>query len=228
MRQRWSPLHPNPPPLQFVEISGLPPKLPSGAKLMQGLSSDAYRRGVLCALVTCLPACLSATPLQLAGVENFQKVNDSVYRGAQPTDQGFAALAKLGIKTVVDLRQIGEHSQADEKRVVEAAGMRYVSIPMKGMSTPTDEQVSRALSLLQDAAAEPVFVHCHRGADRTGAVIACYRISHDHWQNKPALAEARSLGLSWYQLAMQRYVMRYQAPASMGIPALITASGAVH
>jgi uncharacterized protein (TIGR01244 family) len=186
------------------------------------------RRNVLCVLAACAPGCAYSGPLKLAGVENFQKVNDWVYRGAQPTDQGFAALAKLGIRTVVDLRQIGEHSQAYEQQVVEAAGMRYVSVPMKGMSTPTSEQVSRVLSLLEDAAVEPVFVHCHRGADRTGAIIACYRIGHDHWQNKPALAEARSLGMSWYQRAMQNYVLHYRLPPSLNVPALITVPGSAH
>jgi protein-tyrosine phosphatase len=87
--------------------------------------------------------------------------------------------------------------------------MRYVSIPMKGMESPTDEQVSTALALMNDSAAGPVFVHCKRGADRTGAVVACYRIGHDHWDAAKSLSEARSLGMSWYQLALQRYVNNY-------------------
>src|SRR5690349_13980609 len=69
---------------------------------------------------------------QSEDLPNFQKVDEHVYRGGQPADNGFSNLAKLGIKTVVDLRQIGEHSQADEQRLVTDLGMRYVSIPMKG------------------------------------------------------------------------------------------------
>src|ERR1051325_3330327 len=64
---------------------------------------------------------------------NFQKVNDSVYRGGQPTDDGIKRLAQLGIKTVVDLRDVGEHSQAAEEKLVKAEGMRYFSVPMKGL-----------------------------------------------------------------------------------------------
>ena len=75
------------------------------------------------------------------------------------------------MKTVIDLRG-SEHSMADEKRIVESAGMKYVSIPMRGMATPTDQQVLSALKIMNDPAAGPVFVHCKRGADRTGAVIA--------------------------------------------------------
>ncbi len=167
---------------------------------------------VCLAAAICLPLVLAASSLDIPGVSNFQKVNDTVYRGGQPTESGFDSLAKLGVKTVVDLRQIGEHSQAEEQQLVESRGMRYVSVPMRGMSTPTDEQVSKVLALLNDAAAAPVFVHCQRGADRTGAVIACYRIGHDRWDNKRALSEARGYGMSWYQRALQKYVMRYQAP----------------
>ena len=154
-----------------------------------------------------------------SGVPNFQKVNDEVYRGGQPTGPGFRSLAALGVKTVIDLREIGEHSQAEEESMVQASGMRYVSVPMKGMSSPTNEQVSTVLALLGDAAAGPVFVHCRRGADRTGTVIACYRISHDHWENKKALSEARSYGMSWFERAMQSYVRRYEptdAPLQAG------------
>src|ERR1700722_14602101 len=60
-----------------------------------------------------------------ADLPNFQKVDDQVYRGAQPTGAGFQDLAQRGIKTVIDLRNLGEHSQAEEQRLVTAAGMKY-------------------------------------------------------------------------------------------------------
>jgi uncharacterized protein (TIGR01244 family) len=162
----------------------------------------------------------------MAGVPNFQKVNDAVYRGAQPTDEGFKALAGLGIKTVIDLREIAEHSQADEEKAVKANGMRYVSVPMKGMSSPTAEQVSSVLAYLNDENSGPVFVHCRRGADRTGTVIACYRIAHDHWQNDKALSEARSLGMSWFERAMQHYVQAFSGAVLEAATHTVTAAQA--
>ena len=130
----------------------------------------------------------------------------------------------MGIKTVVDLRG-AEHSEADEKRVVEAAGMRYVGIPMKGMQTPTDAQVLSALGIMNDTAAGPVFIHCKRGSDRTGAVVACYRIGHDRWDSNKALNEASGLGMSWYQVALRRYVDHYDGKATpLGIPATMMPS----
>lgn len=140
---------------------------------------------------------------------NFQKVNEQVYRGGQPAPEGFAHLAALGIKTVVDLRWTGEHSQANEQKIVESDGMRYVSVPMKGMSTPDASAVANVLALLDNSSAAPVFVHCQRGADRTGAVIACYRMQHDGWDSNKALEEACSFGMSWYQRALRNYVAHF-------------------
>jgi tyrosine-protein phosphatase SIW14 len=168
------------------------------------------RRGVILSFAASLTlGSMRARPLD-ESLPNFQKVDEHVYRGAQPTNSGFKDLAERGIKTVVDLRDIGEHSQADEQKAVTVLGMRYVSIPMQGMSTPKDKQIASVLNLLNDAASSPVFVHCKRGADRTGTVIALYRIIHDGWDSKRALSEAKSCGMSVFQRAMQRYVTEYK------------------
>lgn len=161
----------------------------------------------------------------VTGVSNFHKVNDNLYRGGQPTAEGFKALAHLGIKTIVDLRGTGDRSLAEQK-AVEAAGMKYVSVPFRGMSAPTSEEVMKVLALIDDKATGPVFIHCRRGADRTGTVIACYRISHDHWDNDKALHEAKSCGMSRLERAMQGYVRHYKpAAASAGPGVSAPASG---
>src|SRR5690242_11371061 len=95
-----------------------------------------------------LSPALWAAGVQAPGIPNFQQVNERIFRGGQPTQEGFQSLAKLGVKTVVDLRregEDGEHSLKTEKKLVEAAGMRYVSVPMKGVVAPTDVQVSQVL-----------------------------------------------------------------------------------
>jgi tyrosine-protein phosphatase SIW14 len=160
---------------------------------------------------------------QPAGLHNFHQVDQQVYRGAQPTSEGFQSLANLGVKTIVDLRGGGGRS-ANERKVVEAAGMHYIAIPLSGHAAPTGQQVSKVLALLNDPAAGPVFVHCRRGADRTGTVIACYRISHDHWENAKALSEAAADGMSRLEVAMKHYVQNFtMSPAAAAVPAAVVA-----
>jgi tyrosine-protein phosphatase SIW14 len=144
----------------------------------------------------------------LEGVGNFHKVDDHVYRGAQPTTEGFRNLAKLGIRIIVDLREPGDRS-SNEERTVAADGMQYVPVPMNGMHAPPTAAITRVLNLLESASTGPVFVHCKRGADRTGSVIACYRVEHDHWANDKALAEARSLGMSWMEKGLQHFILNF-------------------
>ncbi|HEX5230373.1 MAG TPA: tyrosine-protein phosphatase [Bryobacteraceae bacterium] len=172
------------------------------AKMFWRLASAAL------ALSLSLGGLQAASLPNVAGVDNFHQVDQHVYRGGQPHGDGFAGLAKIGIKTVIDLR--GEKS---EENAVEHAGMRYVRLPWSGFKAPADSQIAAVLALMNDSSAWPVFVHCRRGADRTGTAVACYRISHDHWTNQQALAEARSFGMSSMEIAMQHFILRF-APAA--------------
>src|SRR5579872_7285774 len=104
------------------------------------------------------------------GIKNFDQVDRNVYRGGQPTTEGFQYLANLGVKTVIDLRESGARSDAEQK-VVTAAGMKYINVPMTGLTPPTQDEITKILDVLENPSAGPAFVHCQRGADRTGAVI---------------------------------------------------------
>jgi tyrosine-protein phosphatase SIW14 len=143
------------------------------------------------------------------GIKNFHQLNEHVYRGAQPTDEGLQYLATIGVKTVIDLREADERAQAEES-VVTAAGMKYVNIPMTDLTPPTDAEITRVLGMLEDDSAGAVFVHCKRGADRTGAVIAAYRIDHDHWDNARALSEAKSEGMGFFQFPRESFIRSFQ------------------
>ena len=170
---------------------------------------------ILAALVVCLSLsawqALAETPsIPKPAIPNFHQVNERVFRGGQPSPEHWDGLAKMGVKTVIDLRRDGEeeHSIAAEEKAVTAAGMKFVSVPMKGVVAPTDDQISKVLALLDSQ--EPVFVHCKRGADRTGTVIACYRISHDRWERAQAFSEAKSLGMGMFQVGLKHYIKSYQ------------------
>jgi tyrosine-protein phosphatase SIW14 len=144
------------------------------------------------------------------GIQNFHQVDSHVYRGAQPTKEGFKYLAKVGVKTVIDLREADGRS-LEEAAMVTAAGMKYVNIPMTGLTPPTQAEITRILDILENDVAGAVFVHCKRGADRTGAVIASYRIDHDGWDNARALSEAKAQGMGLFQLPRQEYIRTFQA-----------------
>src|SRR5262249_45355611 len=108
-----------------------------------------------------------AAELRIPGLPHFFQVSDHIYRGGQPTGEGWAQLAKLGVKTVIDLRregEDGEHSTKAEAKAVEAAGMQYVHVPMNGIVAPSDEQIARIMTFFRSK--EPVFVHCKKGKDR--------------------------------------------------------------
>lgn len=166
--------------------------------------------------------------LQAPGLPHLQQVTGNIYRGAQPNNLGWGSLANMGVKIVIDLRregEDGEHSTAAEAQAVEALGMRYVHVPMKGLSAPSDAQMNKVLALLTSG--EKVFVHCKKGKDRTGTVIACYRISNQGWQNRKALDEAKSLGMHWIEVGMKNYILGYRAPVIPAVDAAAPAAAAV-
>src|SRR5215211_2930744 len=100
---------------------------------------------------------------QVKELPNFQKVTDRLYRGAQPQSGGIKKLAELGINAVINLRGEDDLTRAEQKEV-EALGLRYYSIPMGGLSRPSDEAVERVLKILNDPENGKVFVHCKHGA----------------------------------------------------------------
>ena len=147
-----------------------------------------------------------ALELVLAGVPNFARVTSNLYRGAQPTDTGFQELRKLGVEIVVNFRNERGEIEA-ERRTVERLGLRYVSIPWGASHNPTSPQVADFLEVLQANPESKIFVHCHRGADRTGTMVAAYRIAEQHWAPPQAIQEMRAYHYHhfWWP-NLQRYV----------------------
>ena len=141
-------------------------------------------------------------------IRNFSEVNAHLLRGGQPDLNGLRELAAAHVALVIDLREPSAESEW-ERRTVEGLGMKYLGIPLPGFSSPNSQEVRRILTVLNPDDAGKVFVHCWRGKDRTGTVVACYRIQHDGWNSKKALAEADSHGMSRVERGMRSFIMRY-------------------
>lgn len=153
--------------------------------------------------------CISAQPTSVSqNLPNFHLVNAGLYRGGQPKDDGFAELKRLGIATVIDLRDNDENALR-EKALVEKAGMRFINFPLGNWNRPNLKDIEKILAAINSAANQPVFVHCKRGSDRTGTVIAVYRIAHDGWNAKRASDEAKSFGIGWWEFGMKDFINDY-------------------
>lgn len=150
--------------------------------------------------------------LRVPGIPNTGRINDHLYRGAQPKSQGLAELKKLSITTVVDLRGEDSDTIAWERRQAESLGMRFVHIPVSGWSPPTDEQVVQFLSLFHSDAKEKIFVHCRFGDDRTGVFVATYRMALEKWPAEQALKEMYFFGFnSFWHPSMKTFIREFPA-----------------
>ena len=141
----------------------------------------------------------------LKGVPNFGQVTPTLYRGAQPNQEGFANLARQGINIVVDLHGSGE----SERRMVTALGMQYVAIPWK-CYRPHDEPIAQFLTVLRQNPGKKIFVHCRLGDDRTGMEIAAFRMVEQGWTAEEARQEMEFFGANWVHRAMCPGLAEYE------------------
>lgn len=125
---------------------------------------------------------------------NAYKLTDNLYRGAQPTDEGYKILANMGIKTIISFR-----THKPNKELIESLGMQSVHIPLNpALITPA--QMTQFLQLVSDPAHQPVFVHCRHGSDRTGAMIAAYRMVIQKWPKRQVLAEMKNPDFGFHRV----------------------------
>ena len=153
----------------------------------------------------------SAAAVPSVHIDNFGRIDANYYRGAQPQGRDYADLAALGIKTVINLTS--DDASADEKGMVEQAGMKYLQIPMTTHAIPTAAQLAEFFKVVNDSASQPVYVHCVGGKHRTGVMTAAYRISHDGWTSDQAFKEMKQFkfGADFLHAEFKQFVYGYPA-----------------
>jgi protein tyrosine phosphatase (PTP) superfamily phosphohydrolase (DUF442 family) len=165
-----------------------------------------------------------ATRRPVEGVENFGEVSPgTLFRGAQPTAEGYQSLKKLGVKTIVSLRML--HS---EKAAVTAAGLESVEIPLEAdirSVPPTPEQVAQFLAVVLDPAKQPVYFHCAHGKDRTGTMCAVFRMEVQGWTPDEAFHEMQSFGFNKIWENLHDFVLGYKPRGTWRAPIAAVASG---
>jgi len=150
--------------------------------------------------------------LRIAGVPNAGKINDRLYRGAQPRDAGLLQLKEFGITTIVDLRGEDKEKSDWEEKKSKSLGIHFVHIPVGDWSPPTNEQVAQFLSIFRDSPREKVFVHCHYGDDRTGVFVAAYRMAFEKLPPEQALKEMYYFGFNgFWHPSMISFVREFPA-----------------
>jgi len=147
---------------------------------------------------------------------NFHLVAPGFYRSAQPNKDGYARLRQLGFKTILTLKEGAARERAD------AAPIKVESVPMSGLSAPSFEEVDRALEVVATAE-RPLLVHCQHGKDRTGFVVASYRVMVEGMDVDKAVEEAHSYGCCFVAFGdLGGFLRRYaeHARSRRGTPAV--------
>lgn len=134
-----------------------------------------------------------AQPIGLAGVPNLYRVSDDLYRSAQPSTVGMRSLKSLGIVTVINLRLLDS-----DRRKIGLTGFAQRQIRVRAGAPQRNEAVC-FLKVVTEKSHGPYLVHCQHGADRTGAMIAIYRIGVQGWPKEEAIREMRCGGYGFHE-----------------------------
>lgn len=164
------------------------------------------------AAVLVITLCLGSSVWAQYGIaiDNFGRVNDNYFRGAQPQIGDYASLAAMGVKTVINLTS--DDADPREEVMVTRNGMAYLQIPMSTRVPPTKDQIATFLNVVNDPARQPVYVHCVGGKHRTGVMTAVFRMTHDGWTPDRAFGEMKQyrFGLDFLHPEFKRFVYAYR------------------
>ncbi|HSQ60038.1 MAG TPA: tyrosine-protein phosphatase [Acidobacteriota bacterium] len=187
-----------------LALSGPGAALRADARILERLSTSSGRP-------------LALAKPEVTGIENFAEIEPGLARGGRPTAAGIEYLRSSGYRTVVTFLD-----DAGEREALKRAGIECVSIPLRAgpfsAAIPTPEERRRFLEAVSDPSRRPLFFHCKRGKDRTGAMAAILRIERDGWTAVEAVQEMRAFGFSAHYKGLLRFVRGYRRGAVAATP----------
>jgi protein tyrosine phosphatase (PTP) superfamily phosphohydrolase (DUF442 family) len=170
-----------------------------------GLKGNLITSTLAAVLLLTPPAALCADSDTASSIGNYQQVTAGLRRGALPSAAGMEVLAKEGVKTIIDLRKHDAAGINTEREHARSLGLNYFHIPM-GHCAPKSADVIAFLDITTNPKYQPVFVHCRQGADRTGILVALYRMLLQDWSFGDAYREMRDHQFKPWLLGMRRFL----------------------
>jgi len=153
----------------------------------------------------------------------FHKVDNDLYRGGRPTCNGLSKLQALGMRTFINLGGADGalHGCEDDAR---KAGVRFISFHISLAQTVltgvSDDRLRRLFALMQEAP-KPIFLSCYLGRDRTGMIVALYRVRRRELSLQEATKEAVYYGYRPHFIGLRKTLERYKDPRQLEfLPAL--------
>ena len=162
-------------------------------------------------VVVLVVLCAAASAQDATGnaeLPRFQQVSERLYRSGQPRPGSLDRLRELGINTIVNLRGANKRTRAEEAEA-HALGLNYYNVALPNWGRPQDKRVERILEIIAAPENGRVLVHCREGVDRTGMIVAIYRMRHEGWSSNDALAEWERQGMKRFQFWMRDYAEDY-------------------
>lgn len=132
-----------------------------------------------------------AEKVKLKGFNNLYKISDSIYRSEQPGKEEMKELEKFGIRTILNLR-----NYHNDKLEANGTTMTLERIRMNA-SEISQEQIFQAMKIIKNSP-KPILIHCFHGSDRTGCMVASYRIIFQNWSKEAAIDELKNPAFGYH------------------------------